>query len=61
VDIAELNNKCNIQENLLPSGLRIFLAQEIISSVGVSLWIRLRSEILFELSKIFRNAPNVNF
>jgi len=24
-------------------------------------WIRLLSEILFELSKIFRNAPNANF
>ena len=31
------------------------------SSLGVSPWIRLSSEILLDLSKIFRNAPNVNF
>jgi hypothetical protein len=45
----------------LPSGCGSFWLKEKCSSVGVSPWIRLLSEILFELSKIFRNAPNANF
>jgi hypothetical protein len=42
-------------------GLRIFLAQERIFLFRRIYPIRLLSEIPFELSKIFRNAPNVNF
>jgi hypothetical protein len=44
----------------LPAGCGSFWLKKECSSLGVSL-IRLRSEILFELSKIFRNAPNANF
>jgi len=57
VDIAG----CNIQENLSPFGLRIFLAQERMFLSRRIYSIRPRSEILFELSKIFRNAPHANF
>jgi len=49
-----------IHKNLLPFGLRIFLAQRRMF-FSRRIWIRLRSEILFELPKIFRNALNVNF
>ncbi|HCE46451.1 MAG TPA: hypothetical protein DET40_23145 [Lentisphaeria bacterium] len=44
-----------------PMGCGSFWLKKEYSSLGVSLWIRLRSEILLELSKIFRNVPNVNF
>ena len=44
-----------------PLGCGSFWLKEEYSFFGVSPWIRLRSEILFELSKIFRNAPIVNF
>jgi hypothetical protein len=50
-----------IHKNLSPFGLRIFLAQRRIFFCRRIAWIRLRSEILFELSKIFRNATNANF
>jgi len=44
-----------------PLGCGSFWLKEECFSVGVSPWIRLSSKILFELSKIFRNAPIVNF
>ncbi|HCE43296.1 MAG TPA: hypothetical protein DET40_07090 [Lentisphaeria bacterium] len=50
-----------IHKNQSPFGLRIFLAQR---RMFLSRRIALDtppSEILFELSKIFRNAPNANF
>jgi hypothetical protein len=50
-----------IHKNLSPFGLRIFLAQERMFFSRRIYSIRLRSEILFELSKIFRNAPHANF
>ncbi|HCE42442.1 MAG TPA: hypothetical protein DET40_02710 [Lentisphaeria bacterium] len=50
-----------IHKNLSPFGLRIFLAQRrMFLSRRIALDTPL-SEILFALSKIFRNAPNANF
>jgi len=51
----------DIHKNLLPFGLRFFLAQgKIFFGRRIALDTPL-SEIFLELSKIFRNAPNVNF
>jgi len=44
-----------------PTGCVSFWLKEEYSSFGVPLWVHLQSEILFKLSKIFRNAPIVNF
>ncbi len=44
-----------------PMGCGSFWLKKEYSSLGVSPWIRLASEILFKLPKIFRNAPIVNF
>jgi len=54
-------DNAGIHKNLSPFGLRIFLAQNKIfllrrTSLGTP-----QAEILFELSKIFRNALNANF
>jgi len=54
-------DEAGIHKNLSPFGLRIFLAQERMFFYRRIAWIRLRSEILLELSKIFHNAPNANF
>jgi hypothetical protein len=54
-------DNAGIHKNLSPFGLRIFLAQERMFLSRRIYSIRLRSEILFELSKIFRNAPHANF
>jgi hypothetical protein len=58
---AECFDDARIHKNLSPFGLRIFLAQR---RMFLSRRIALDtppSEILFELSKIFRNAPHANF
>jgi hypothetical protein len=49
-----------IHKNLSPFGLRIFLAQRRMFLSRRIYSIRLLAEILFELSKIFRNAPHAN-
>ncbi len=51
----------DIHKNLLPYGLRIFLAQRKIFLVRRIALDKPSSEIIFELPKIFRNAPIVNF
>jgi hypothetical protein len=56
-----LCDNAGIHKNLTPLGLRIFLAQRRMFFCRRIYSIRLRSEILFELSKIFRNAPHANF
>jgi len=54
-------DEAGIHKNLLPFGLRIFLAQRrMFLSRRIALDTPL-SEIFFALSKIFRNSPNVNF
>ncbi|OGV40208.1 MAG: hypothetical protein A2X48_20635 [Lentisphaerae bacterium GWF2_49_21] len=54
-------DEAGIHKNLSPFGLRIFLAQRrMFLGRRIALDTPL-SEILFELSKIFRNAPNANF
>jgi len=50
-----------IHKILSPHGLRIFLAQERIFLLRRIALDTSRSEIHFELPKIFRNAPIVNF
>ena len=55
------HDEAGIHKNLLPFGLRIFLAQRLnFLSRRIALDTPL-SEISFALSKIFRNASNVNF
>ena len=54
-------DNAGIHKNLSPFGLRLFLAQERMFFSQRINWVRLRSEILFELSKIFRNEPYANF
>jgi len=44
-----------------PLGCGSFWFKEEYSFFGVSPWIRLSQKFFFKLSKIFRNAPIVNF
>jgi len=53
--------EARIHKYLLPFGLRIFLAQRRMFFLRRIALDTLQSEILFELPKIFRNAPIVNF
>ena len=59
--VTEFQTKPESIRICCPLGCGSFWLKEECSSLGVSPWIRLRSEILFSLSKIFRNAPYVNF
>jgi len=56
VVFEQFYDEADIHKNLLPSGLRIFLAQRNYSSLGISPWICLRSENLFEHPK---NLPQL--
>jgi len=59
--VTEFRTKPESIRTCCPAGCGSFWLKGECSSFGVSPWIRLNSEILFALSKIFRNAPNANF
>ncbi len=61
VVFEQFYDEADIHKNLLPSGLRIFLAQRNYSSLGISPWICLRSENLFEHPKNLPQRADYEF